>query len=197
AFDVAVLLGLSGIDVMPLDAVLVGPLQDRLAGELGSVVADDAGGLAVNPDQRIQLPRHPSPRYAGVCDQRQVLAAAIVVHGKDAELAAGPEGVRQKVQGPALVRAQRHRHWCPTAACPFAATTAAHRQALFPVNPVELLFVHDHALALQHDAHAPITEATTLLGDLVHLLTDFRVVGWSFTPHRLRIDTDQDVGSAL
>jgi hypothetical protein len=33
--DIAVLLGLSGGDVMPLDAVLVGPLEDRLAGELG------------------------------------------------------------------------------------------------------------------------------------------------------------------
>jgi len=37
--DVAVLLRLAGIDVMPFDAVLVGPLQDRLAGELGSVVS--------------------------------------------------------------------------------------------------------------------------------------------------------------
>ena len=34
--DVAVLLRLSGVDVVPLDAVVVGPFQDRLAGELGA-----------------------------------------------------------------------------------------------------------------------------------------------------------------
>ena len=50
AFDVAILLRLARVDVVPFDAVRVGPFQDGLAGELGSVVADDASGLAVNPD---------------------------------------------------------------------------------------------------------------------------------------------------
>lgn len=42
-----------------------------------------------------------------------------------------------------------------------------------------------------------LPEATTLLGDLVHLLADFRVIGRPLAPHRLRIDTDQDAGSTL
>ncbi len=37
AFDGAVLLRLAGIDVMLLDAAVLGPLQDRPAGELGAV----------------------------------------------------------------------------------------------------------------------------------------------------------------
>ena len=45
AFDVAILLRLAGIDVVPLDTVLVCPLQDRLAGELGPIVTDNAAGL--------------------------------------------------------------------------------------------------------------------------------------------------------
>ena len=36
AFDVAVLLRLAGVDAVPLDAVIGGPFQDRLAGELGA-----------------------------------------------------------------------------------------------------------------------------------------------------------------
>ncbi len=35
--DVAILLRLSGVDVVPFDTVLVCPFQDRLAGELGPV----------------------------------------------------------------------------------------------------------------------------------------------------------------
>ena len=99
-----------------------------------------------------------------------------------------------RVQRPALVRPQRHRHWCAAATCPFASTTASHRQAFFPVNPVEPSalqtiprivcltgydFVHDHALALEQDADAPIAEATALLDDLVHRLTDFRPRHWA------------------
>ena len=33
---------------MPVDIIVVGPLQDRPAGELCPVVADNAGGLAVD-----------------------------------------------------------------------------------------------------------------------------------------------------
>lgn len=54
--DLAVLQRLSGVDVMPFDTVLVGPLQDHLAGELGSVVTDDAARFALAPDQRIEFP---------------------------------------------------------------------------------------------------------------------------------------------
>ena len=56
----------AGVDVLPFDTVLVGSVQDRLAGELGSVVGDDADGLAIDPDQGIKFPRHPGPRDAGV-----------------------------------------------------------------------------------------------------------------------------------
>ena len=91
ALDESVLLRLAWIDVMPFDTVLTGPFQDRLAGELGPVVADDASGFAVDPDQGIEFPRHPCPRYAGVGNQGKVLAAEIIVDRQDAELAAGPE----------------------------------------------------------------------------------------------------------
>lgn len=44
AFDEGTLLPLAGVDVVPGDVVLLGPLQDGPAGELG--VGDDAIGFA-------------------------------------------------------------------------------------------------------------------------------------------------------
>src|SRR6185436_14608081 len=58
-FNERVLLRLAGIDIVPLDLVLAGPLQDRPTGELGSVVADDASRFAVKPHQRVQLAYDP------------------------------------------------------------------------------------------------------------------------------------------
>ena len=37
AFNVTILLGLARIDVVPFDAIVVGPLQDSPAGELGTI----------------------------------------------------------------------------------------------------------------------------------------------------------------
>src|SRR5690606_15703 len=105
ALDVAILLRFAWVDVMPFDAIVVGPLQDGLAGELSAVVRDHACRFSIDPDQGIQLTRNPCPRDAGIGDQAKVFAATIIVHRQNAELSAGPEGVRQEVQRPALVRA--------------------------------------------------------------------------------------------
>ena len=164
-----------------------GQVRAANEGETHSIL----GGFAASRDQHmvqafdvsrihwIPAPLWPPRRW---CRQSgQVLAAAVVIDCQDAELPAGPECVRQEVQGSPLVRAQWHRHRGSAAPRALAATASAHRQALFPIDAVELLLVHDHALALQHDAHAPVAEATVLLGDLVHLLTDFRPRHWART----------------
>ena len=66
---------------MPLDLVVGRPLQDGLAGKLGAIVRDNADGFSIDPDQSIQLPRHACPGDAGVRDQAQVFAAAIIIEG--------------------------------------------------------------------------------------------------------------------
>ena len=88
-------------------------------------------GFPVDADQCVQRARHPGPRDAGVGDQAEVFAAAVFIYCQDVELPAGPERVGQKVQRLALVRPQEHWHRCSSAARPFAATAAVHRQALF------------------------------------------------------------------
>src|SRR4029453_13444680 len=59
------------------------------------------------------------------------------------------------------------------------------------------LVVHDHALAFQHDAHAPIAEPAAHGGDLAHLLADLTMVGGTFSPDRLGVDADQPARPAL
>lgn len=104
-----------------------GPFQDRVAGELGAVVRDDADRLAVEAHHRIQLARDAGAGDAGISNQADVLAAAVVVDGQDAEPARGPERVRHEVHGPPLVRAQSLRHRRPAASSTLAASSAAHR----------------------------------------------------------------------
>ena len=56
-------------------------------------LADNTGGLAVDPHQRVQFAGHACARDAGIGDQAQVLAAAIVDHGEDPKPARGAETV--------------------------------------------------------------------------------------------------------
>ena len=120
---------LAGVDVVPLDAVVAGPLQDGLAGELGAPrhglsdqwrfhgsITDDADGVAIDPNQHIQVPCNPGTGDAGVGNQAEVFAAAIVVHGQGellgasgsspraSERAAGPKGVGHRAMRTPLVR---------------------------------------------------------------------------------------------
>ena len=93
AFDQAVLLRLSWVDVMPGDASIACPLEDRRAGKLSAIIADNAVGFAVSPDHRGQLPRNARTRKAGIGDQPEILAGAIIVDRQNAELARRTEGV--------------------------------------------------------------------------------------------------------
>ena len=189
------------------------PARDRAVSEFFS-------GISMQPSCRASSPRSfpaprlhgrqtakdsavpfgSAPRDAGIGNQAEVFAAAIVVDRQNTEFPARPEGVQEEVQRPSPVRLHRHR--CAAANGPFAATTATNRQAPFPANSVELLFVDLQALALQHDANAPpngrwIAEPASLLRDLVHSQTYLRVIGRMFPPHGLRINIDQDTGLAL
>ncbi len=55
--DEAVLLGIAQRDVAPADPGRVPPFEDRPAGQLAAIVADDGLGRTVDADQRIQLAR--------------------------------------------------------------------------------------------------------------------------------------------
>ena len=72
-----------------------------------------------------------------------------------------------------------------------------YRQPLFAIKPIELLVIHDHTLALKQDADPAITKTTPNIGDILHLLADFRAVRRALSPDRFRVDTDKPAGAAL
>ena len=98
SFDQPILLRFTGVDVMPGDASIACPFEDRGAGELGAVNADDAVGFAVNPDHSGQLPRHARPRDAGIGNQPQILTGAVIADRQNTELARRTEGICHKIQ---------------------------------------------------------------------------------------------------
>lgn len=55
-----ILLRLTWRNVMPLDLTGCLPCQHRLTGHLGAIIAHDELRLAIDVDELIQLPRHPS-----------------------------------------------------------------------------------------------------------------------------------------
>jgi hypothetical protein len=83
---------------MPINVVIAGPFQDRTAGELRPIIADNTSWLSINTDKRIQFSGNPSARDAGIGHKTQVLTAAVVIHGQHAELARRTKRVRHKIQ---------------------------------------------------------------------------------------------------
>lgn len=72
----------------------------------------------------------------------------------------------------------------------FPPASPPHAQALFTVQPLELLVVHV-PLALQHDADAPVDEPAPPGGDLAYLLAARGVVKRTFSPDRILVGANQ------
>lgn len=88
--------------------------------------------------------------------------------------------------------------------------TVFRSSSILPVEPIELLVVHDHALAFEQHADPAIAEPAPLSGDVLHLLADLGARHWArtngafngslrraFAPDRPGIDTDKPAGPAL
>ena len=81
AFDERVLRRFSRRDVVPFDTAILGPLQHRHAGELGAVVADDAGRQAANHGDGVEFAGNPLARERGVRHKGQALPREVVDDG--------------------------------------------------------------------------------------------------------------------
>lgn len=137
-FNECILLRLTGITVVPLDPVFAGPHQDRPAGELGPVIADDASRFAIESPPRIECACHLDARDTRFAHQTKVLAAGVIIDRQHAQLMGSAEFVGNEVHRPAVVRPQRHRHRRPAAMSTPATAQTAHRQTSHPIQPVEL-----------------------------------------------------------
>src|SRR5688572_13386643 len=97
ALDVGVLDRLAGPDEVQLDAALVCPGVQHLAGELGTVVADDAFGQAAYLRDRGEDLRHAETAEGGVDLDGQRLAGEVIDDIKGAKHAAAVERVADEV----------------------------------------------------------------------------------------------------
>jgi hypothetical protein len=97
-FDEGVLYRLARGDVMPVDLAVVGPLQDGVAGQLGTVVADDGLRSAVGDQKPVELAGDPDTGDRGIGNQRQALTGAVVDHDQDAHAAAVDELIGGEVR---------------------------------------------------------------------------------------------------
>lgn len=108
-------------------------------------------------------------RIAVVAPERELSACAV-------------EAVGYKAQRPAYVDARGRWHRCPFATRSLATAPPFHGQPSVAVDPIELLVVHAHDLALQQDANPVIAEPAQLAGDLLNLLADICAVRRAFSP---------------
>ena len=157
---------LAGGDVMPFDSGVLGKAQDCPAHELRAVVGDDHAGTTAPGDQLAELAHDAGPGERSVDHRGQALAREVVDDVQHPEAAPIVQRIGDEVQAPALVRSLRHRHRRPRTQGPLAAAAAAHREPLLPVEPVDLLQVHSHALPPQQDRQPPIAEPAALVGQL-------------------------------
>ena len=113
-------------------------------------------------------------------------------------LPATSERIGRKVDGPALVRALRGRHWSPCSQRTLAPAAFAHHQPFLAIEPVELLPVQHDALAPEHKVQAPVAEPPSLRSQFLQPLPEPRIV----RPLRdiavgLRRQTDQPARTTL
>ena len=171
---IAILHGLARGDVVPLHLRLVGPVQDRIRGELGAVVRHDHPGLPAPLDQRCQFARHPSARDRGVDDRRETLLRDIVQHIEDPEAASIGELVLHEIHRPSGVGHRLGDKRRAGAEGALAAPPSPDGQTLLAVEPLGALAVHHMAVATQDHVQPPIAEPPVLLG---HLAQDFAQLG--------------------
>ncbi len=127
---------------MPLDARLIGPCQDGVAGELAAIVADDHLRPTAFCDEPIKLPGNPHPdsdvsatraRFSRV----QSSTIASTRKRRPSVNWSETKSNDQRSLGP-----QRHEHGgtCPDGS--LAAATTPNGELFLPVEPEELLVVH-------------------------------------------------------
>src|SRR5262245_4414225 len=162
---------------MPLDTVLLRPGQDPVRGELAAIVADDHPRPAALGDEQIQFTGNTHARERRINHQRQALPRAVIDDGEDAEAPSVGELVRYEVERPALVGTQRHQHRRPGPDRSLAPATTANGELLLPIEPEQLLVVHDETFAPQHHEKTPVTEPAALLRNRLHPLSNLAIVG--------------------
>ena len=143
---------------MPCHLVIVGPAQNGVAGELGTVVTYHRPGLAALDEQPVELAGDPDARDRGISNQRQALAGAVIDDHQDAKPPTVDELIGREVNRPALIRELRNGHWRARPNGSLASASPVHHEPLLAIEPEQALMVHDEPLPSQQYVQPTIAE---------------------------------------
>ena len=160
-----VLDGLARADEVVLDAALVAPGIEGLAGELRAVVGADRSRPSVEVDRSIQDACHALCGQRGVRLYGRAVLRVVIYRCEDSKRATIAEGVAEEVHRPAIVSSRRDRQCPPGSLGGALATLLPDREAPLGVQPVDALVVDGEALPAQQDREPSIAEARALLGE--------------------------------
>ena len=83
---------------MPIDISLLRPGNDGHAGEVRTIVADDAVGFAAPGKDRVEFPRHADTGQRRVSDQARTLAGEMIDDAQDTQQPTVDQRIGNKVQ---------------------------------------------------------------------------------------------------
>ena len=142
AFDEGVLRRLPGFDEVQRNTVRLRPFEDRLRGQLGTVVPNQALGKTPELGQVIEEAGEPFTGDRQIDELTGTFPAVVVDDVEDAEPAPRGELVRHEVQRPAPQRPIRNRQWQAVAPRQSVAVAPSHLQLLLAIEPVGPLGVY-------------------------------------------------------
>ncbi|MGA3199567.1 MAG: hypothetical protein ABSD89_09205 [Halobacteriota archaeon] len=150
---------------MPLQTLFVGPLIDRAAHKLGSVVTADLPRQSAPLLQFLQYAHHTYSTQRGVDLDRQALSRVVIHDVQGSEPPPRAERIAHEVYRPHLVGChclgQRLAH--PATLSP---TFAPQRQLLLDIQPVDAFVIHLPPFPLQQNLQTPLAEPTPDFGQL-------------------------------
>jgi hypothetical protein len=147
ALDEAILHRFARSDVVPLDAAILLPGEDRVRGELGAVVTDDHAGIAPLFGDPIKFAGDTKTGERGVHHQTEAFPGEVIDQREDAEAPAAHQRIRDQVERPAQIAVLRDGHRRSGAESALSATAPANGQPLFSVEPIELLVAQSDSFA--------------------------------------------------
>ena len=147
--DEGILSRLAWLDMVQVDATILGPEMDGLAGELRSVVAGDGTGRSHRVANGIEHIDHGGTSDGGIHLDGQTLPGAVIDDIEAPEAPPSGKLVMDEVHGPTFIGTHGNGQGNPYQSRQLPAPLSAQGQSLLPVDPGSPLPVNDHPLGFE------------------------------------------------
>src|SRR6516164_7986594 len=117
--------------------MVLAPAQDRVRGELGTVIGHDHPRLAALVDERRELAGNPLTGDRDVRDCRQTFPGHVIGDVKDAKAPAAAELVMDEIKRPSGIWLGFNENGRAGSYCLAATSAFAHSQSLLTIEPID------------------------------------------------------------